>query len=64
MKKVIDLELAREFLGEPLPELSDVEKKKSQIEKKKLKELREKHSIEISISFEWPWWDSSHREAS
>ncbi len=62
MKKIIDLELAREFLNEPLPEVTELHKKAVLAEKKKIKELREMYPVEISISFKWPWWDLSHQE--
>lgn len=56
-KKIVDLELAREFLGKPKPELSAAEKKIASSEKKKLKEYRETHPIEIDIAFEQPDWN-------
>lgn len=52
--KIIDLDLAREFLNETTADSDD--KKKLNAEKKKLRELREKHPIEISIAFKLPWW--------
>lgn len=55
MAKKIALDLAYEFLGEEPPE-STGDKKSINAEKKKIKELRETHPIQIAVAFKVPWW--------
>lgn len=55
MEKKIDLDLAYEFLGEEPPTPTS-DKKAINAEKKRIKELRENHPIQIAVSFKIPWW--------
>jgi hypothetical protein len=56
MKKIVDLEITHEWLGTDSAEESKEEKKAAAAERKRLRELRERHPIEIEVSFKLPWW--------
>jgi hypothetical protein len=64
-RKIVDLELAEEFLGQNSKDGTDsrnassLEKKKLAAARKELKELRDRFPIEISVSFKDPWWSSN-----
>lgn len=56
MPKIIDIEIAYELQELALPEEQQRDKKIVNAEKKLLKELREKHPIEIEVKFQEPTW--------
>jgi hypothetical protein len=63
-RKLVDLELAHEFLGLISDEAHDsrgsssLEKRKLAAARKELKELRDRFPIEIAVSFKEPLWNS------
>lgn len=55
MPKIIYLEISSEILGMK-QELNAHSKKLNNAEKKMLKDLRDRHPIQILVAFKFPWW--------
>lgn len=55
MIKIVDLELTHEWLGDS-PMADQASKKAATLERKQIRELRERHPIMIAVAFLLPWW--------